>query len=91
MIGIISFILWLLNKVIDLYILAILAFALMSWFPGAYNTQIGRFLGKIVYPFENLFSFATVGSVSFSPIIAVLVLSVAQNFINYLGNMLIGY
>lgn len=64
---------------------------LMSWFPNAYGTAIGRFLARIVEPFESLFNFATVGMISLAPIVALAVLTFVQMGVNYLGQLLIGY
>lgn len=91
MIETVNFIVWLLTNAIDIYILAIIVYALLSWFPGGLNSGLGRFLGSIVEPFERLFSFAMVGMVSFAPIVAVVVLSFVQTGIRYLGNLLVGY
>lgn len=44
MASVIVFIVWLLNKLISIYMLAIVIYALMSWFPNAYGTAFGRFL-----------------------------------------------
>ncbi|WP_369404073.1 YggT family protein [Secundilactobacillus similis] len=46
--------------------LAIIVYALMSWFPGAYQTGFGRFLGRIVEPFQSWFNFAHVGMLAFN-------------------------
>lgn len=34
----------------DIYSLILVAFALLSWFPNAYNTQLGRFLETLTKP-----------------------------------------
>lgn len=91
MIETVNFIVWLLTNAIDVYILAIIVYALLSWFPGGLDSGLGRFLGSIVEPFEQLFSFAMVGMVSFAPIVAIVVLSFVQTGIRYLGNLLVGY
>lgn len=43
-------ILSILLKVIDVYTYLLIAYALLSWFPGAYNTTIGRFIIGVVEP-----------------------------------------
>ncbi|TDG79127.1 YggT family protein [Lentilactobacillus hilgardii] len=91
MVSVIASIVWLLNKLISIYMLAIVIYALMSWFPNAYGTAFGRFLGRTVEPFERLFNFASVGMISFAPVVALVVLSLVQGGITYLGNLIIGY
>ena len=34
----------------DIYSLILVAFALLSWFPNAYNTQLGKFLETLCKP-----------------------------------------
>ena len=34
----------------DIYSLILVAFALLSWFPNAYNTQLGKFLATLCKP-----------------------------------------
>mgnify|MGYP002412291208 CR=1 FL=1 len=80
---------WFIDKAINIYMLCIVVYALMSWFPNAYGTAIGRFLARIVEPFESLFNFATIGMISLAPIVAVL--TFVQMGVNYLGQLLIGY
>nr|WP_225352786.1 YggT family protein [Lentilactobacillus parafarraginis] len=89
MASVIVFIVWLLNKLISIYMLAIVIYALMSWFPNAYGTAFGRFLGRIVEPFESLFNFASVGMISFAPVVALIVLGLVQGGISYLGQLLL--
>ena len=68
---------WLINKAISIYMLAIVVYALMSWFPNAYGTAFGRF--------------ATIGMISLAPIVALAVLSFVQMGVSYLGQLLVGY
>ncbi|KRM01012.1 hypothetical protein FD41_GL001831 [Lentilactobacillus farraginis DSM 18382 = JCM 14108] len=71
--------------------LAIVIYALMSWFPNAYGTAFGRFLGRIVEPFERLFNFASIGMISFAPVVALIVLTFVQGGISYVGRLLIEF
>ncbi len=89
MISAISYIAWGINQLISIYMLAIVVYALMSWFPNAYATALGRFLGRIVEPFERLFNFASVGMISFAPVVALIVLALVQGGITYVANLLI--
>ncbi|MFC0423144.1 YggT family protein [Lactiplantibacillus plajomi] len=69
------------GRLFQLYQLAIVVFILMSWFPGAYNTGIGRFLGRICDPFLSIFRrfIPAIAGLDFSPIIAILVLQLAES------------
>ncbi|PZO95484.1 YggT family protein [Streptococcus halichoeri] len=44
------FVLLILLKLIKVYSYLLIAYALLSWFPGAYNTWLGRILSDIVEP-----------------------------------------
>ncbi|MFB9769427.1 YggT family protein [Lactiplantibacillus modestisalitolerans] len=78
------------SRLFQLYQLAIVVYILMSWFPGAYNTGIGRFLGRICEPFLSVFRrfIPTIAGLDFSPIIALLVLQFAETGLYYLLSML---
>ncbi|WP_237047500.1 YggT family protein [Lentilactobacillus curieae] len=91
MVTIVSYIVWALVKLINLYMLLIVIYALLSWFPGAYDSAIGRFLAKIVEPYQSLFNFASFGMLSFAPVVALLVLYFIQMGIMYVGQMLVGF
>ncbi|KRL38699.1 hypothetical protein FD20_GL001417 [Liquorilactobacillus uvarum DSM 19971] len=58
-----------------------MAFVLMSWFPGAYQTKLGQFLGRICQPYLGFFErfIPPFGGISFSPIVAL----IALQFIKY--------
>ncbi|MCK8607292.1 YggT family protein [Apilactobacillus ozensis] len=79
----------LLDKLIFLYIIAILINSLMTFLPGASYSKFGQFVSKIVYPFESLFKFAIVGMVDFSPVAAIVVLQLVRMLINYFQVILI--
>jgi YggT family protein len=73
------------SKLIQLYMLLIFVFVLMSWFPGAYQTKLGQWLAKICMPYLKVFQFIPpIFGLDFSPIIAILVLEMAQYGIQYL-------
>lgn len=48
-------ILVLLLNLIKVYSYLLLAYALLSWFPGAYNTWLGRLICQLVEPILNPF------------------------------------
>lgn len=45
----------LLLRLIDIYSLALVVYALLSWFPGGYESGLGRFLERICEPFLQIF------------------------------------
>ncbi len=68
-----------LSRLIQLYMLLIFVFVLMSWFPGAYQTKLGQWLAKICVPYLKIFQFIPpIFGLDFSPILAIVVLEMAQ-------------
>lgn len=61
---------------IQLYGFAIIVYILMSWFPGARESQFGYYLGVIVEPYLEPFRkiIPPIGMIDISPIVALLVL-----------------
>lgn len=79
MVGIIGFIFYVINRLLYFYMMLIVIWALLSWFPGAYQSRLGQLISKLVVPYIRLFDFIpTLAGLSFSPIVAILVLSFAQ-------------
>lgn len=73
------FIFTILSKLIQLYMLLIFVFVLMSWFPGAYQTKLGQWLIKLCMPYLKIFRFIPPFlGLDFSPIVAILLLEMAQ-------------
>nr|WP_262336271.1 YggT family protein [Lactiplantibacillus plantarum] len=79
------------SRLFQLYQLAIVVYILMSWFPEAYNTRVGQFLGQICEPFLSIFRrfIPAIAGLDFSPIIALLVLQLAESGLFYLITLLI--
>lgn len=69
-----------LNLALNLYSWAIIIYILMSWFPGARESSFGEMLGKITEPYLDIFRrfIPPLGMIDFSPIVAILVLSLAR-------------
>jgi YggT family protein len=65
---------------LNLYSWAIIIYILMSWFPGARESSFGEALGKITEPYLEIFRrfIPPLGMIDFSPIVAILVLSLAR-------------
>lgn len=69
-----------LSKLLEYYGYAIIIYILMSWFPGARESSIGRFMGAIVEPYLEPFRrmIPPLGMIDISPIVAIFLLSFAQ-------------
>lgn len=86
---VIGWIVRIINYAIQIYMLAIVIDALLTWFPGASQSRFGQFLGRIVNPFLEYFNFAHIGMLGFGPILALIVLQLLQFGVTYIGNIII--
>ncbi|HEY2420503.1 MAG TPA: YggT family protein [Neobacillus sp.] len=70
-----------LQKLITYYSYALIVYILMSWFPNARDTSIGRFLARICEPYLEPFRriIPPFGMMDVSPIVAFLVLNLASS------------
>ncbi|MFD1450592.1 MULTISPECIES: YggT family protein [Oceanobacillus] len=71
---------------LSIYSFALIAYILMSWFPGARESQFGEMLGKICEPYLEIFRkfIPPLGMIDFSPIVAILLLQFArQGFMQF--------
>ena len=75
------------SRLFQLYQLAIVVYILMSWFPGAYNTRVGQFFEPFLSIFRRFIP--AIAGLDFSPIIALLVLQLAESGLFYLITLLI--
>ncbi|TMU87859.1 YggT family protein [Bacillus sp. BHET2] len=80
-----------LSKLIQIYSWALIIYILMSWFPSARETSIGQFLVKICEPYLEPFRriVPSIGMIDISPIVAFIVLNLAQNGLYQLFRWLI--
>lgn len=80
---IISGVISLINLVFELYTAALIVYALLSWFPEAYNSFIGKFLSTICDPYLKIFDRLNLnfGGISFSIMAAIIVLNFSRMFI----------
>ncbi|BBM17468.1 MULTISPECIES: YggT family protein [Enterococcus] len=69
-----------LNRLVYLYTILLVVYALMSWFPGAYQSRFGQLLGRICEPFLDLFRRLPLqfGGIDFSIMAAILALNIAM-------------
>ncbi|UQS87503.1 YggT family protein [Nicoliella spurrieriana] len=59
----------------------IVIYCLLIWLPNAAYSKFGQFIARFVAPFLRLFSFARIGMVDISPVIALIVLQVLQSIL----------
>ena len=88
----ITFLVWLLRNLIELYTTVIVIWCVLTCFPGALESRIGQWLTKLVGPYLEFFEriIPPLGGVSFAPVVAVLVLWFAQSGVSFLGQLLGG-
>ncbi|KPL61202.1 YggT family protein [Bacillus sp. V-88] len=80
-----------LSKLIQIYSWALIIYILMSWFPNARETSIGQFLARICEPYLEPFRrfVPSIGMIDISPIVAFIVLNLAQSGLYQLFRWLI--
>ena len=78
--------LYLFTKVIQIYSFVLVAYALMSWFPGAYDSKLGQFIIKISRPYLSLFDRFNLsfGPIDFTIIVALFVLNIGSELLTKL-------
>lgn len=76
-----GFVVDVLGQIIQIYSWALIIYILMSWFPNARDTAIGRFLANICEPYLEPFRriIPPLGMIDISPIVAILVLRFATS------------
>nr|WP_052114825.1 YggT family protein [Pontibacillus sp. HN14] len=69
-----------LSFALSAYFYALIGYILMSWFPGARDSSIGRFLSAICEPYLEPFRkiIPPLGMIDISPIVAIFALNIAQ-------------
>ncbi|WP_027107358.1 YggT family protein [Ligilactobacillus ceti] len=76
---------YIVSQLFRAYTIALVIYVLMSWFPGAYQTKLGEFLGKIINPYLDLFNFIPpIANISFAPLVAIFALQFIQRGLIYL-------
>ncbi|MGM0215581.1 YggT family protein [Enterococcus sp. AZ109] len=76
----------LVNRLAELYSVLLVVYALLSWFPGAYQSALGKFLGRICEPFLDLFRRLPLqfGGIDFSVMAAIIALNFIMRILNQL-------
>ena len=83
--------LYIFTRVVSLYSFVLVAYALLSWFPGAYNTKLGQFIIKISRPDLSLFDRFNLsfGPIDFTIIVAIFLLQiVSSGFVKLVMNLM---
>lgn len=52
---ILAFLIMVAIRLLRVYIYLLIAYALLSWFPGAYQSKLGQYLSRLVEPILNPF------------------------------------
>lgn len=76
-IEIVSLIFSLILRAIDIYMILLIVYILMSWVPASRETKFGILLGKITEPYLGFFRkfIPPLGMIDISPIVAIFVLN----------------
>lgn len=83
-----GYIIWCLNWLINAYIIVIIVWCLLSWFPNARGTRLGEIIDRLVEPYMRWFNFIPpLGGISFSPVVAIIVLYLVQDGLLFLGHL----
>ncbi|WP_338215293.1 YggT family protein [Lacticaseibacillus salsurivasis] len=78
------------NDALYVYMVLMVIYVLMSWFPGAYQSRFGQFLGRVVGPWLNLFRIIPpILGLDFSPLIAFFVLDLLRGGLNTIFNAIL--
>ncbi|SNZ09398.1 YggT family protein [Terribacillus aidingensis] len=69
------------NTAFTVYSFALIIYILMSWFPGARQSAFGEMLGRICEPYLDVFRrfIPPIGMFDLSPLVAIIVLRLAQS------------
>jgi YggT family protein len=80
----------LIQQLVGFYMIALIIYIFMSWFPGARESSIGRILATICEPYLEMFRrfIPPLGMIDISPIVAILVLRFASAGLGQLFQML---
>lgn len=91
MIHLILFIAKVFSRVLYVYSFILVAYAMLSWFPGAYQTKVGQFIIRLADPYVTVFRRLNlrIGMIDFSVMAAILSLQAIEYFgLKFLGLLL---
>ena len=69
------------QNVFNLYSMLLVIYALLSWLPGAYESQLGKIVIKLTRPYLDFFDryIPPIGGISINVMIAIIVLQLIRN------------
>ena len=78
-------------RVVNVAEILLVVYALLSWFPGAYQTKFGEFLTRIVEPYLKLFRRLPLqfAGLDFTVWVAILALNLLNRVVFYLISVLL--
>ncbi|WP_083378592.1 YggT family protein [Enterococcus timonensis] len=78
-------------EVVNIYSIALVIYALLSWFPGGYGSALGRFLTRICEPYLSIFRKLPLqfAGLDFSIIVALFGLQLLTRILNWLFMMIL--
>ncbi len=78
------------NLGIELYSVMLMAYALLSWFPGGYSSALGKWLIGMCRPYIEYFDIIPpIGGISFSVVFALLFLQLVEKGVFVIYSLLI--
>ena len=79
--------------IVNVYSFVLIAYALMSWFSGAYQSKVGQFIIKISRPYLSIFDNLNLsfGPIDFTIIVALVGLNVISYGVEIFVRLLLGY
>ncbi|APT19106.1 MULTISPECIES: YggT family protein [Amylolactobacillus] len=85
MVSLLQLLYTLLTNLIDLYTMLIVVYTLFTWVPALMNSRAGELLGKVVNPYLDFFDryIPPIAGISFSPVVAILVLYLVNRYVLY--------
>lgn len=77
------FIISVILNILNIYTALLAVYALLSWFPGAYESSFGQFLSRICEPYLKLFDRFNLsfGGLSFNILVAIIVLQLFERLL----------
>ncbi|MCD8509638.1 MAG: YggT family protein [Bacillus sp. (in: Bacteria)] len=77
------------QQLLSLYMIVVIIYIFMSWFPNARESSFGQIIGRLVEPYLQPFRqiIPPLGMIDISPIVAILALRMASYGITFIFNM----
>ncbi|MDQ0253802.1 YggT family protein [Evansella vedderi] len=81
----------LIQQLLSIYMIVVIIYIFMSWFPNARESSFGQIIGKLVEPYLQPFRqiIPPLGMIDISPIVAILALRMASSGVTFLFNLIL--